>query len=188
VLIVPYLMNKFPDSYIAARFISFWHWTVAETRWTQYSLTAHFSETHFNITLPSTCSSPKWHRLFSSDVFDAVMPHPSSFNLIIWRRLQIIKYLSMELSPFFSRVLSGPNILILSHTRIGCNWKCWMVCCRLRLGYGTRTGVRIPTEAKDFLFDKCPDRLWRPSGLLLSGSWRRPKREGRPFTSILCRV
>jgi len=58
----------------------------------------------------------------------------------------------MKLSPFFSHVLSGPNILILSHTRIECNWKCWIIRSRLRLGYGTRSGVRFPTEARDFFF------------------------------------
>jgi hypothetical protein len=33
------------------------------------------------------------------------------FNLIIWRRIQIRKFVIMKLSPFFSLVLSVPNIL-----------------------------------------------------------------------------
>jgi len=177
-------MNKFPAPYIAARFISFWRWTVAGTRWIQSGLTAHFSEIRFNITLPSTCVDlPSGIvSLLSSDVFDAVMLHPSLLNLIMWRRIQIRKFMSMKLSPFFSHVLSGPNIIILSQTRIECNWKCWMMRSRLRLGNGTRSGTR-----RDFFFPKCPARLWRPSGLLLNGSGRRPKREVRPFASILCR-
>jgi hypothetical protein len=42
----------------------------------------------------------------------------------IWRRIQIREFLNTKLSPFFSHVLSGPNILIFSHKQIECNWKC----------------------------------------------------------------
>ena len=177
-------MYKFPAPYIVVRFISFWHCTGTDEFcpvWQPTSprsiLTLPF---HLHLDLPCGIVF-----LFSSDVFDAVILHPSVFNLIIWWRIQIRKFLNTKLLPFFSHALLGPNILILSQTRIECNWKCWMMRSRLWLGYGTRSGVRIPTEAKDF-FPKCPERLWRPSGLLLSGSWWRPWREVRPFTSILC--
>jgi hypothetical protein len=140
---------KFPASYIAVRFILYWHWTLAGTRCVQSSLTAHVSEIHFNITLPYTRRSPRWDRF---PVFLGCLRRCHAPSIIIQSN-NMAKNTNEKVSDhvvitILSCPIKSQYPHRVSHTRIECNWKCWMMRVRLRLCCGcTRSGVRIPTEA-----------------------------------------